>query len=64
MHGRPVTKHADIQPVAHEYQRYKVSVKKIKKIIIVTCIYLICFCCCYNYILCCTVMCDSLFVRS
>ncbi len=25
MHGRPVTKHADIQPVAHEYQRYKVS---------------------------------------
>ena len=23
MHGRPVTKHADIQPVAHEYQRYK-----------------------------------------
>ena len=24
MHGRPVTKHADIQPVAHEYQRYKV----------------------------------------
>jgi hypothetical protein len=25
MHGRPVTKHADIQPVAHEYQRYKVG---------------------------------------
>lgn len=23
LHGRPVTKHADIQPVAHEYQRYK-----------------------------------------
>ena len=26
LHGRPVTKHADIQPVAHEYQRYKVGV--------------------------------------
>lgn len=23
LHGRPVMKHEDIQPVAHEYQRYK-----------------------------------------
>lgn len=27
LHGRPVMKQEDIQPVAHEYQRYKVGVK-------------------------------------
>lgn len=37
MHGRPVTKHADIQPVAHEYQRYKVTTPSTRTILSLFC---------------------------